>query len=225
MTETSLHSALKNFYAQAKENQEILVDGYQIDAILDDLLVEIQTTSFSALKKKLADLLPNHPILLVHPIAVEKWIVQLPSSGSKPLYRRKSPHRGRVEDLFRELVYITDVLQHPNLQIEVILVREEEIRRADGMGSWRRKGVSIIDHRLLGVVNAQRLAGKQDFQALLPKTLPPEFTVQDIASRLSVRNSLAGKMVYCLRKMQILQVTGKHGRAMLYGFDPKAYNL
>jgi hypothetical protein len=224
MTETSLHAALKSYYAQAKENQEILVDGYQIDAVREDLLIEIQTSSFGSLKKKLADLLPNHAILLVHPVALEKWIVQMPAMGRKPLYRRKSPRRGRVEDLFRELVYITDLLNHSNLRIDVVLVREEEIRRADGLGSWRRKGVSIIDHRLLEVVSTHHLLEKQDFRAFLPPTLPVEFTVQDIANKLSVRRSLAQKMVYCLRKMHILRVSGKRGRAMLYDFNSNAYN-
>ena len=219
MTETSLHAALKKLYAQSKEYQEILVDGYQIDVIQDDLLIEIQTANFSAIKKKLADLLPNHPVLLVYPVALEKWIVRLSASSNKLLYRRKSPRRGRVEDIFRELVYITDLLQNPNLQIEIIFVREEEVRKADGLGSWRRKGVSIIDHRLLEVVCKNRLAGKRDFLALLPETLPPVFSVQDIARELSLRRSLAQKMAYCLRKMQILRVSGKHGRALLYGFE------
>lgn len=224
MTETSLHASLKNLYAQAKENQEILVDGYQIDAVKDNILIEIQTSSFCALKKKLADLLPNHPILLVHPIALEKWVVQLPASGNQPLYRRKSPRHGRVEDLFRELIYVTDILQHPNLQIDVVLVLEEEIRRADGLGSWRRKGTSIIDHRLLEVVTTIRLAGEQDFRALLPKSLAPLFTVHDVAKALFVRRSLAQKMIYCLRKMQIIQASGKRGRATLYGLHSNAYN-
>ena len=224
MTETSLHNALKNLYAGTKENREILVDGYQIDAIQGDTLVEIQTANFSAIKNKLATLLPYHPMLLVHPIALEKWIVQMPASGNLPLYRRKSPRRGRVEDLFRQLIYITDLLQHPNLQMEVVLVREEEVRRADGLGSWRRKGVSIIDRRLLAVISAKHFAGKQDFRELLPASLEREFSVQELACALSIQRTIAQKIVYCLRSMQIIHATGKRGRATLYALQNSAYN-
>lgn len=216
MSEASLHTSLKQIYARSIENQEIIVDGYLIDAIRDGVLIEIQTSNFSALKQKLSSLLPNHVILLVHPIPIEKWIVHVPSSGKQPLSRRKSPRRGRIEDIFRELVYITEFIQHPNFQIEIVFTREEEIRRADGLGSWRRKGVSIIDHHLIEVVGTQRISGKTDFRALLPGSMVPAFTVQDLANSLSIRRNLASKMIYCLRKTGVLQSCGKRGRAKLY---------
>jgi hypothetical protein len=41
---------------------------------------------------------------LIHPIAVEKWIVHLAQDEGHAVSRRKSPKRGRVEDLFWEMV-------------------------------------------------------------------------------------------------------------------------
>ena len=224
MTETSLHAALKNLYAGTDGRQEALVAGYQIDVVQGNLLIEIQTGNFSAIKEKLISLLPSHPILLVHPIAIEKKIIQFPATGETPLYKRKSPRRGRLEDLFSELIRIPQLIAHPNLQIEVLLIREEEIRRADGRGSWRRKGTSIIDHRLIEVVNRSHFTQPADFDRFIPPGLPELFTSRDIAKALSIRLPLAYRMTYCLKKMGLIKPDGKRGRTMLYALEPNVYN-
>jgi hypothetical protein len=224
MPETSLHAELKSRYAQPDGIREALVADYQIDAIQGDTLIEIQTGNFSAIRKKLAMLLPEYPILLVYPIALEKWVVKLSADGNESLYRRKSPRHGRIEDLFGELIRMPHLVVHPNFQIEVLLVREEEIRLADGKGSWRRKGVSIADHRLIEIVSAHRFSSPKDYLTLLPDLLLPTFTAQDLAKSLAIRHSLAYKMAYCLRKMGMMEVVGKRGRSNLYALLTSVYN-
>jgi hypothetical protein len=216
MQETSLHAALKDWYTQNGDQQEVPVDGFQIDVVHRDLLIEIQTGNFTALKSKLPILLENHPVCLVHPIAQEKWIVRLPADSDRVLDRRKSPKRGRAEHLFLELVRIPHLVNHPNFHLEVLLVQEEEIRRNDGRGSWRRKGWSIMDRRLLGVISTLRLETPDDFRAFLPQTLPQPFTTRQLASAGGQPTYLAGKMAYCLSAMGLIRRVGKQGRAYLY---------
>ncbi len=219
--ETSLHAALKNWYTLAGGRQEVNIDGYWIDVVDGELLIEIQTRHFSALKSKLAVLLEQHPVRLVHPIAREKWIVTLAGTNeTTELTRRKSPRRGRLEDIFKELVGLPDLLAHPNFSLEVLLVKEEEVRRADGRGSWRRKGVSIVDRRLVAVVHQQLFTRPDDLRSLLPADLPQPFTNQDLARRLGIPDRLAGRMTYCLRKLNIIEQTGKRGRAGLHAIQP-----
>ena len=62
-------------------------------------VVEIQTGSFSSLKRKLEALLPDRPVRVVHPVAVEKWITKVAKDGTTFLSRRKSPKRGTLYDL------------------------------------------------------------------------------------------------------------------------------
>jgi hypothetical protein len=76
MQETKLHSALKDYYSIPGAAQEVLVDGFWIDVVQDDLLIEIQTRNFAAIRNKLIALVEKHPVRLVHPIAQEKWIVR-----------------------------------------------------------------------------------------------------------------------------------------------------
>ena len=217
MPESSLHQALKNRYTRTPEDrQEVSVDGYQIDVVCGELLVEVQTGSFTHLKAKLADLLPRHPLLLVHPIPVDKWIVRLNNAGDQATSRRKSPRHGQVEAVFRELVRIAPYLKHPNLYLEVILTREEEILQNDGRGSWRRRGWSIVDRRLLEVVEVVSLYQEEDFCRFIPAEMPAPFTSRQLAEGLQVPAYLGYKIVYCLRAMGLLELAGRRGRARLF---------
>ena len=94
-----MHAALKQWYAQPGDLFEVLVDGYVIDIRRGELLIEIQTGNFSALKKKISTLVSEHPVRLVYPIPREKWIIKIPQ-GEGETQRRKSPKRGSVEELF-----------------------------------------------------------------------------------------------------------------------------
>jgi hypothetical protein len=214
--EKSLHAALKSWYARDGDRFEVSVDGYVIDILRDDLLIEIQTRNFASLRHKLETLLQNHSVQLVYPVPAERWIVKIDTEGGTELSRRRSPKRGKVLDVFAELVYLPHVIMYPTFTLEVLLVRDEEIRLDDGRGSWRRKGWSIHDRRLLEVIDSVLFTGTQDFRALLPDDLPLPFTTGELSARLRVRKSLAGKLVYTLKRLNIILPAGKRGRAPLY---------
>ena len=214
--ETSLHAALKEWYAGSGDLLEACVDGFLVDILRGDLLIEIQTRGFVKLKHKLAVLTVQHPVRLVYPIAQERWILHVGADGCNPLSRRKSPKRGRVEQLFAELVSFPQLLAHPNFSIEVLLTRDEEIRRHDGRGSWRHREWSIHDRRLLDVVERVVFSSPSDLRGLLPSSLPQPFTSGELAAALGLRRRLAQAMVYCLHRMGLLGVAGKRGRGRLY---------
>jgi hypothetical protein len=222
MQESTLHAMLKEWYTEEGDRQESWVDGYLVDVLHDDLLIEIQTRGFTALKPKLTTLLEKHRVRLVHPIAQEKWIIYLPILEDQPLSRRKSPRRGRLEHIFLELIRIPHLVTHPNFSLEILLTREEEIRRRDGQGSWRRRGVSIIDRRLIEVVNRQLITSPEDFRAFLPDNLQDPFTNDQLAKLLVIPLTLAQKMTYCLRRIGILSVPGKRSNTYLYTINPRA---
>jgi hypothetical protein len=98
----------------------------------------------------------------------------------------------------------------------VLLIQEEVIWRDDGQGSWRRKGWSVADKRLLAVLDERRFAEAEDYLGLIPNDLIVPFTNQSLAERLNVRRQVATKMTYCLRRMGLLELAGKQGRFNLY---------
>ena len=214
--EKSLHSALKDWYAVPGDRVEAEVDGFHIDIVRRKLLIEIQTSNFSSQRKKLKTLIGKHRVRLVFPIAKEKWIVRLSGDGVKRLGRRKSPKRGHLLLLFEELVSIPSLIKEENFSLEVLLIQEEEVRRDDGQGSWRRKGWSVADHRLLGVVSRHVFKRPSDFLTLIPPDLSGPFSTRELAEVIEQPRWLAQKMAYCLRHMGAIEVVGKKGNSLLY---------
>jgi hypothetical protein len=216
LNEKPLHAALKEWYAQPGDRFEVSVGGFVVDIVRGDLLVEIQTGNFPGIKQKMATLVPCHPVRLVYPIAREKWIVKLAKDGNGQLSRRKSPKRGTVEQVFRELVSFPELLLHANFALEVLLIQEEETRRYDGKRGWRRKGWVTYERRLLQVVGRHLFKTPADVVALLPLDLCEPFTTSDLAIAVARPRWLAQKMAYCLREMGAITPIGKRGNAILY---------
>lgn len=217
LNEKSLHTALKEWYAQPDDQFEVPVDGFVIDIVRADLLIEIQTANFAAIKRKAKMLVKDHPLRLVYPIPQDKWIVRLAKDGSGDvLGRRKSPKHGAVEHLFAELVRLPKLLANLNFTLEVLLTQEEEVRCYDGKRAWRRHGWVIQERRLLNVVGRRLFEVPGDLLGLLPADLPEPWTTADLAAGIGQPRWLARKMAYCLRKMGLAEPVGKQGNAILY---------
>jgi len=214
--EKPLHAALKKWYAQPDDLLETEVDGFIIDIVRKDLLIEIQTRNFSALKRKLNVLLKQHHILLVYPIAQEKWIIKRSVDAVTPESHRKSPKRGNLNDVFIELVSIPHLLEHPNFSLEIVFIQEEEVRHHDPKRGWRRHGWVTEERRLSSVVSCQRFNTPADFAVAIPQTLPEPFTTADLARPLGRSRRFAQKVAYCLREMGLITAQGKRGNAILY---------
>ena len=216
LTEKSLHAGLKRGYARPGDELEIEVEGFVIDIVRGGQLIEIQTGGFTPLKRKLASLLRSgYHVHLVHPIPAAKWIVKQ-TEGGRRISRRKSPRKGRPLDVFFELVRIPHLLADPGFTLEVVLTHQEEVRRDDGQGSWRRKGWSITDHRLLKIVETRVFRERDDYLACLPGDLLRPFTNRALARHLGIRIGLAQKMTYTLEKAGWLERVGKDSNAHLF---------
>jgi hypothetical protein len=216
LNEKPLHASLKEWCAEPGDRFEERVGRYVIDIVREDLLLEIQTGSFASIKSKLEALVATHRVRLIYPIAQEKWIVKRPARARGEVTRRKSPKRGRLEDLFAAMVSFPRLLADPNFSLEILLIREEELRRYDGKRRWRRKGWATEERRLLEVVDRRLFEAPADWRALLPETLAESFTTSDIEGALGIPRQLAQRMAYCLREAEVITRIGKHGRANLY---------
>lgn len=215
LRETPLHAALKRWYADDGDRFEQPVDGYVVDVVRGDTLVEVQTSGFSSMKAKLEQLLADHDVRIVHPIAVDKWILKINDDG-EVASRRMSPKHGTAFDLFAELVSFPHLVAHPRLSIDVVLTREEELRTHHPGKAWRRRGWVIEHRRLVEVVDQRTFESPEDLAALLPDDLPSRFTTADIADAVGCRRRLAQQMAYCLRHLDVVDVVDKRGNAIVY---------
>jgi len=215
--EGSLHSALKALYARPGDRIEESVDGFVVDVARAGELVEIQTASFASAARKLRRLVADHRIVLVHPIALERWLVHVDADGVVGA-RRRSPKRGLPLDLFHELVAFPELMGDPNFTVELVMIREEEVRGPVPQGAryrhprewWR------LDRRLLEVVETIRVETPADLLGLLPAGVPEPFTSADIVTRSGRPRHLAMRAAFCLQRAGATRRTGRSGRLQTY---------
>jgi hypothetical protein len=215
MNESSLHSAIKEWYSLPRDKFEVTISQYVADIVRGDLIVEIQTRNFSSIRKKLENLVQKHKVRLVYPIAERKCIVHIDKTG-EVVSKRRSPRKGKLTDLFRELVRVPELIKEVNFSLEVLLIDEEEIRIDDGMGSWRRRGASIKDRTLIGVNTRILFENSIDFLKLLPEELHETFTNKELASSKKVSVRTAQQITYCFRRSGMIRVIEKRGKELVF---------
>ena len=218
LNEGPLHQALKDLYGGEDTRSEVPVDGYVADVqTADDVIFEIQTGSFAAIRDKLRRLVENYQVVLVYPIARQRYIVKLPEEGSDEwVSRRRSPKRGAVSHVVDQLVSIPDLLNHPNFELEVVLIDEDELRVHDPGRVRRRNGWRVVQRRLIDVVEQVRFRSAADLYQLIGAPLPETFTTRELAAVLDEPRWLAQKLAYCLREAGEIVIDGKQGNALVY---------
>ncbi len=213
--ESSLHAALKDSYAQPGDCIECKLDNYVVDIAQENRVIEIQTKNLYAMKEKLDMLSQDREVLVVYPISEEKYISRL-NGNHEPVSRRKSPKKGKTMDVFGELMRCPKLLDKENVSLEIVMIKEEEVRCEDGEGSWRRKGVSIIDRRLLELGRKTQYHCVRDLLTLLPENLDQPFSNKMLAERAGISRALAGKTTYCLKKAGVISEVEKKGRELFF---------
>ncbi len=217
LNESSLHSSIKKWYALPDDMFEVKVDGFIVDIVRDNTLIEIQTGNFSSIRNKLEKLVRNYKVILVYPIPIKKWIVTLSKDGEE-LRKRKSPKVGTPIDLFDELIRIPNLINKRNFTIELVMVEIEEIRCDDGKGSWRRKGISIKDRKLVNIINTMKINTKKDFLNFFPKDLAQPFSNKILSKSLGITVFKARRITYSLKKMKLIDQVGKNRNEQLFKF-------
>jgi len=216
LNEGHLHASLRARYLEPGDRVEAGLDGYVVDILRGDLVIEIQTANFSAIARKMRDLVSRHRVRLVYPIPRDLWIVKVPPNTNGGVTRRKSPKHLDVIDVFEELVSFPELIAHENFQLDVVLTQEERLQSFDGRRRRRRGGWVTIERRLLEVCRTVSLHNHADYMSLIPIGLPAEFLTSDIANALRRPRTLAQKVAYCLRNCGLIEQIGSKGNGIVY---------
>jgi hypothetical protein len=217
LNESPLHQALKAHYTSSGARQEVTVGSYVADVLqADECIYEIQTGGFGTLRRKLESLLEQYRVVLVHPIAHVRYLVKLPECPDQRETRRRSPKRGTLAHIAEPLVSIPHLLDHPNFELEVVLIEEEELRRHSADGPWRRRGWRVVQRRLGRVLEQHRFRCAADLFRLVREPLAEPFTTAELALAMGEPRWLAQKLAYTLREAGALELCGKQGNALCY---------
>ena len=162
MPERGLHAELKEWLREPGDLVEGTVWDYRADIIRGDLLIEIQTGNFPQIRAKLAKLLKGYRVRLVHPVPERRWVIR-EIDGKRQ--RRVSPHVGRVEEVFNELVYCPTLPLDPNFSMEVTLVHAEEKQTVRWRGK-RRTRYTVTERHLVEVVGREVFEQPSDYDEI-----------------------------------------------------------
>lgn len=219
--EHSIHRQLKSLYVADPQLHEVRIDGYRIDAVDGERLIEIQYGSLGAIRNKIRRLLRSHDVLVVKPLAERKQLLKRDVPDGPVVSQRKSPKKQTLWNLFDDLVHFVDVFPHPRLELEVLMTLQDEYRLPAEKKRRVCRGYVVEDRLLAEVTDRSMLRTVDDLMAMLPESIkPPErtepFSTADLAVAAGISRTLARKVAYCLRRCGVAQVVGKVGNAILY---------
>ena len=188
LNESNLHNSLKILYQEIYEGQvEVEQDGHVYDIVTKNgNVIEIQTKNLAKLLPKILDSIEKgHNVKLVHPIPITTRI-ELKDKDGKIISNRKSPKKGCIYDVFRELTGIYPLITNSHFSLEVLEIEmtEERIRTTEPVQSKNgrrrfRKNWIKTGKRLDSIINTRRFSKADDYLALLP-ALPETFCAKDL---------------------------------------------
>lgn len=222
LKEKTMHAVFKNFYEPDENHQEIKVGRFVADILREDEIIEVQTRSFNAIRKKLDVFLEQYPVTIVYPIVHTKWIIWIDEQTGEITNKRKSPKSGSFYDAFFELYKIKPYLTNKNLHICLTLVDAEEYRLLNGWNSTKKRGSTRYDRIPTKLVDELYIGGSDDYLCLIPDSLPEQFTARDyaLAAKINIRYAQTAMNIFshigCIKKI------GKSGRSYLYTAAKKA---
>lgn len=219
--EKSQHAVLKNYYCPNPFCQEINYGGFVADIADEHGITEIQTAGFGRLRKKLGCFLQQAPVRVVYPVPAVKWVVWIDPQTGEIRARNRSPKKNAVLKIFRELYSIVDLLWPENFSLVLPLIECEEYRLQNG---WSRDGKrgsqrdQMVPISLLGEIVIDHPHQLLD---LLPEGLSTPFTSAELQKLCKVNSRQASYMLLVLRKLGLVELTGKQGKTHLYQLCPQ----
>ncbi len=209
LNEGGLHRGVKEWLAEPGDRFEVPLKQFVIDIVRGDLLIEIQTGSIGALGPKLDCLLDDYTMRIVRPIASTRWL-QRP--GKK---RRRSPIRQHIWSIFDELVSIPTLLEHPNLELQVLLVEETEFRSGTDRVRRGRRG-RVVERRLEAVVDHRLFVNVRELLGVLPENLAEPFGTLELAKAAGIPRDLAQRVCYVLRHARLIRELARTRSGTMY---------
>ena len=232
LNESKLHNSLKILYQEIYDGQtEVEQDGHIYDIVSKNgNIIEIQTKNLAKLLPKILDTIEKgHNVKLVHPVPVTTRI-ELRDKYGKIISNRKSPKKGSIYSIFRELTGIYILITNPHFSLEVLEIEmteerertSEPVQSQNGRRRFRRDWIKT-GKRLDTIINTRRFSKPEDYLALLP-TLPQTFCAKDLKEAIDKlpdipkRSANAHLILWVLSHAGLLTQSETIGRTKYYKF-------
>ena len=214
--EKTLHAVLKHYLEPDAEKHEIKCGSYFADVLNDGGIFEIQTRNFGKLRPKLDYFLEFSDVTIVHPIPKLKYVCWVNGETGEIAEKRKSPKKGNLCDLYREMVGLKNYIGHPRLHFLFLELELVEYKLLDGWSRDKKKGSTKIDRIPSALLGEIRLSAKEDFRMMIPEGLPERFMTKDFKKKAHASDKGASAGISLLKNLGFIRQVGKEGRAYLY---------
>ena len=217
LKEKPLHATLKWWLDDNPDHHEIPLPCGKVADIFDGTTVtEVQTGSFSPLRKKLEVLLDEYPVTVVHPVVRRKYLTWITPDTGETTPARKSPRVGSFADGGKQLIYLLPLLSHPNLTVRLVLIDAEEQRLADGWGNEGKRGSHRAVLLPISVEDTLTLREPADYAALIPASLPDRFTAAQFGKAAKMQGRNLNGTLKVLLDRGVITREKKEGNAWMY---------
>lgn len=198
------------------------------DILTDGHIMEVQTGGFFPLREKIGWYLTHTPcrVTVVHPIPAVKYLSWIDPADGSILSRSKSPKRGRVKDVAKELYWVSDFIGDPRFSVRLLLLELEEYRLADGWSRDKKRGSNRYERFPTALLGDVTLWTPADYAAyFLPAALSapdgegndPVFTAAAYAKATGIRGKATYSLLRLLKGLALLEETEeKVGRSRGY---------
>lgn len=220
--EKLIHAALKNYYAEFSDEQEIKIGYFFADAVCEDGIFEIQTRHLYKLKEKLRTFLEYSRVTVVYPSACVLGTIYINEDSGEIVKETKPRKIGSLMKTFEELYSIREFL--PCDRLRIILARlnvqkrvyfhGEELPNLNSKYSRKKCRIEKVPLEFREEIILENIL---DYRRFLPQDLgdlPAEFTKKEFAK--VVKESASSLRLEVLRTVGLIEQTGKKGKSYLY---------
>ncbi len=119
---------------------------------------------------------------------------------------------------------IIDLLDNPRLHVCVMLLDVTDYKLLDGYGDKKKIRASKFDRIPDEVIEEIYLNCPEDYLALLPSEiydLDEDFTASELAKKCKLKSPHAYSLIHVLEKFDLIEETGRKGRAKSYKLNFK----
>ncbi len=215
--EKALHAIIKSYYDDDKDNHEVDVCGFVADIKCGDKIIEIQTSSFDRLNKKLEKYLNDYDVTVVYPIALNKNIIWIDPQTGDVVAKNKSNKRGRATEFLFEASKIRGYINNDNLHFEILLIDMDEYKLLDGYGPDRKRRCTKLYKMPSELRECVVINGADDVRKILPPEITDgRFTFAEFEKYIKMKDRRARYSLNTLIEYGIVREVDKSGRAKIY---------
>lgn len=214
--EHTLHLILKKYFEPDISKHEQKIGRYVADIINASGVTEVQTRSFSRLRKKLAAFAKDYPVNVVFPIAATKHVSWLDPESGELTARRKSPKRGQPWDILYELYALRPMMPLDGVTFTLVFMDMDDFRLLNGWSNDKKRGsyrYERIPTRLCDIVTLKK---RSDYRILIPDNLDESFTAAEFAKAAKMTPRTAGYAIRTLVTLGVIEHTETKGKAFVY---------